>query len=110
MTKYIEKILKLRQRVSVKHHIPGRIRLKYKLSIIAQIGMFSESKLDKLLSNFPAIKKYSVNVGTCSVLIEYDNQIITPRLIDDLFAESDAQAEKACFEIANILQIEEMNE
>ena len=88
MKKYVDKILKLRKSVSIKHHIPGRLRLKYKFSIITQIGFFNADKIDELIHDFPAIKKHNINKTTQSLLIEYDSSVIPPHLIDALFAES----------------------
>jgi hypothetical protein len=105
MKKYVDKLIKLRGWVIVKHHIPGRIRLKYKVSIITQFGMFNTEKIDEILRDFPGIKKYKLSVATCSLLVEYDSNLIAPCLIDSVFSGSALEAEQACYKIVNVLRI-----
>ena len=106
MKKHIDTALKLRRWLSVGHHIPGRIRLKYKLGIIAHLATFNSSEIERSLQNIPAFKNYKLNNATGSLLIEYDASIIKPHLIEAFFSESGQDAEQACYALAACLEID----
>ncbi|QLE84442.1 cation transporter [Shewanella sp. Scap07] len=105
MNKHIESALKLRRWVTIGHHIPGRIRLKYKLGILAQFASFNTGDIEQAVQKVPALKQYKINHSTGSVVIEYDPQQITPALIDALFAESEQAAREACHQISDRLTL-----
>ena len=106
MNQYITTALKLRRLVTVGHHIPGRIRLKYKLGILAHLATFKSADVEQALQNIPAFKKYTINNATGSLLIEYDAGIIAPAMIEALFSESDHEAEQACIALAACMDID----
>lgn len=106
MNKYIKKALKLRRWVVIGHHVPGRIRLKYKLGIVAQLALMKVGEVEQTLADIPAFKSYKLNSATGSIVIEYDATIIKPSWIDALFAGSDKDAEQACYTIAQCLNLD----
>jgi hypothetical protein len=105
MKKHIDKALKLRKWVSIGHHIPGRIRLKYKLGIIAQLARFRNKEIEQAIASVPAFKNYKINASTGSILIEYDTASIQPSTIDALFSDSVVEAEQACYTLAEQLNL-----
>lgn len=105
MKHYIDQALKLRKWVSIGHHIPGRIRLKYKLGIVAKLATLRSSEVEDTLQNIPAFKSYQLNKSTGSIVIEYDAKMIAPSDIDALFSESETEAEQACYRIAEQLNL-----
>ncbi|MGL6258603.1 HMA2 domain-containing protein [Vibrio sp. WXL210] len=82
------------------HHIPGRVRLKYKLGIVAHLASYRSDDIEQAIAAIPAFKDYKLNTATGSVLIEYDAKLISPEWIDALFAQSESQAREACYAIA----------
>ncbi len=105
MKQHVDQALKLRKWVSIGHHIPGRIRLKYKLGIIAHLASYKSDAIEEALSSVTAFKNYTVNKATGSILIEYDPSAIAPSHITALFDESEANAEQACYAIAEQLNL-----
>ncbi|WP_299020390.1 HMA2 domain-containing protein [uncultured Photobacterium sp.] len=95
-------LLELRQYLTVVHHIPGRIRLKFNISIMQQLASFDMSTAKSAISNFPALKNYRLNLATSSVVIEYDHGLINPNLIDTLFAEDEPAFQAAVSELHNL--------
>lgn len=103
---YIKKALKLRRWVMIGHHIPGRIRLKYKLGLVAQFATMKTNDIEQTLASIPAFKNYTLNSATGSIVIEYDPQIIKPQWVDALFSPSPSDAEQACYAIAQRLRLD----
>lgn len=103
MKQYVDKALKLRKWVKVGHHIPGRVRLKYKLGIVAHLASYRSDDIESTLASIPAFKNYKLNSATGSIVIEYDANQIQPSWVDALFSESDQDAENACYAIAERL-------
>ncbi|WP_261824885.1 HMA2 domain-containing protein [Vibrio neonatus] len=100
MNQYVSRVLKLRKWVKISHHIPGRVRLKYKLGIIAQLSTFKSQDIEKALQSVPAFKNYQLNPKTGSILIEYDPIAIEPDWIESLFSDNESDVEAACHKIA----------
>lgn len=101
----VKTVLKLRSWVQVAHHIPGRIRLKYKLGIIAHLARFNSDDIAKALDDIPAFRNYKLNRSTGSILIEYDPQVVQPALLEQLFSPEDSIAEQACYKLADCLNL-----
>ncbi|WED23905.1 heavy-metal-associated domain-containing protein [Vibrio sp. JC009] len=109
MNKDVKKALKLRSWVHIAHHIPGRVRLKYRLGIIAHLARFNASDIERALDKIPAFRNYKLNSSTGSILIEYDATIVKPALIEELFSEDDAIAEQACYDLADCINLNGVN-
>ncbi len=103
MEKYVDTFLKLRGWASIGHHIPGRVRLKYKLGIVAHLAKFNKGNIEQLIQEQPAFRNYKLNTATGSLVIEYDPKLVPPNLIDLIFCGSDQDAEQACYAIADCL-------
>ncbi|WCE30846.1 HMA2 domain-containing protein [Vibrio sp. SCSIO 43137] len=101
----VKTVLKLRSWVRIAHHIPGRIRLKYKLGIIAHLARFNSDDIARALDDIPAFRNYKLNSSTGSVLIEYDPGTVSPALIEELFSQEDSVAEQACYKLADCLNL-----
>lgn len=97
----IDEILKLRQWVQIGHHIPGRIRLKYSHGILSALAQFKSDEVIATLEKVKAFKSHKLNLATGSLLIEYDAQLIEPKLLDALFSDSEAEARDACDQLSN---------
>ncbi|MFC3187231.1 HMA2 domain-containing protein [Shewanella intestini] len=93
----------MRRWVVIAHHVPGRIRLKYKLGLVAQLMQFNLSNVDEVIEQVPAFLSYKLNKSTGSIVIEYDAKLVTPQWVEQLFGESDEQAKQAYFAFAQYL-------
>lgn len=102
----INKALNLRKWVSVGHHIPGRIRLKYKLGLIAKLASYRTKEIEQTIADIPAFKHYKLNAATGSIVIEYDAHVVSTESINALFSASDTEAEQACYAIAKQLKLD----
>lgn len=109
MNEKIKTALKIRRWLTVSHHIPGRIRLKYKMGIMVHLATIKMADVERAIASIPAFKNYKLNSDTGSILIEYDAHIINPEWIDMLFSESEADVQHACESIAQRLDMDGMN-
>ncbi len=94
----------LKQWVSVAHHIPGRLRLKFKLSVISYLRDFNTDGIKSTLQSFPALKDYRLNIAAGSLVIEYDAQVIPFNLINQAF---DQHPETSTAAITQLQQLAE---
>ncbi len=106
MDKYLTKVLKMRRWVEIAHHIPGRIRLKYKVGLMAQLMQYNLKDVDDVVAQIPAFLSYKLNKSTGSIVIEYNPELISAAVINDLFGESDERATDAYHLLAEYLQAE----
>ncbi|QUM83029.1 cation transporter [Moritella sp. 5] len=106
----IKKALKIRRWLTLAHHIPGRIRLKYKMGIMAHLVTIKVTDIEQALADIPAFKNYKINSDTGSILIEYDAGIIKPEFINQLFSESEVDVQQAYLNIAASLKMDGVND
>lgn len=105
MKQHIEQALKLKKWVKVGHHIPGRVRLKYKLGLLAHIANYKSNDIEQIIASIPAFKNYKLNMSTGSIVIEYDASLIEAHWVDGLFSDSNEVSEQACYAIAQRLSL-----
>lgn len=106
MDKYLDKVLKMRRWVLIAHHVPGRIRLKYKMGLVAQLMQFNLKSVDEVVSQVPAFLSYKLNKTTGSIVIEYDAKLVSANLVSDLFGGSDEVATQAYYALTQYLDAE----
>jgi hypothetical protein len=85
----IDRLIHLAAKTGIVHHIPGRIRLKVKLS-----GLLLAQDLDseELMKSFEGIMEARVNAAARSIVIRYDERVIAPDLWERLVnGEKDPQ-------------------
>ena len=77
----IDRLIDLAGQAEIVHHIPGRIRLKVKLS-----GLFLAQDLDAedLMKYFIGILDARTNAAARSIIIRYDEKVIAPDLWERL--------------------------
>jgi hypothetical protein len=77
----IDRLIELAAQTGILHHVPGRIRLKVKLS-----GLFLAQDLDAadLMKYFNGILDARTNAAARSIVIRYDESIIAPDLWERL--------------------------
>ncbi|WP_319581959.1 HMA2 domain-containing protein [uncultured Pseudodesulfovibrio sp.] len=80
-------IATLRKYLSIKHSLPGRIRIKFSL------GIMKDPEAMKLAQSPPdmpdAVKDTSVNIFARTLLIQYDADRIPPALLEELISTPD---------------------
>ena len=103
MNQYIDQALKLKKWVKVGHHIPGRVRLKYKFGLVAHLARYKSGEIEQVIASIPAFKNYQLNTATGSIVIEYDATLIDAHRIDEMFSDSSDIAEQACHALAQQL-------
>ena len=77
----IDRLIDLAGQAEIAHHIPGRIRLKVKLP-----GLFLAQDLEvsDLMKYFIGILDARANVAARSIVISYDERVISPDLWERL--------------------------
>lgn len=98
---FVDDLYQMKQWLAIKHHIPGRIRIKFSLAILTKVARFNQFKSD--INQSPLIKDYQINMTTGSLLVEYDHQIIPAHLLDTLLASDEAQACHALQQLTEIV-------
>lgn len=98
-----DSLMSLRRYVTIAHHIPGRIRLRFNNKLIASLGKAKLSALDDYCGPGHSLHSYSLNAATGSLLLEYDAKRLSPKLIAQLFGDDDEQAELALTELLPII-------
>lgn len=84
-------LAQLRGYLSVKHHLPGRIRIKFDKALLVNPEAL---KMAKSAPEMPdAVTNTSVNIFSGSIVVEYDADQIDPSLLEELInAPSDEAA------------------
>ncbi|MBG0774902.1 MAG: hypothetical protein H0S85_00515 [Desulfovibrionaceae bacterium] len=77
----------LRRYLSVKHHLPGRIRIKFDAAITRDPEALRLAQSNGELP--PAVLGVRRNMLARSVVIEYDSEIIDPELLEELATTQD---------------------
>lgn len=72
---HVEELLALVSHLEIAHHIPGRIRLRIKLTGLSTL---SKVDLEAITSAIPGIHSVRVNALARSAVIEYDSMQISP--------------------------------
>ncbi|MGE4555754.1 MAG: HMA2 domain-containing protein [Desulfovibrionaceae bacterium] len=82
--------------MTVKHHIPGRIRLKFNPAVT------KHPEVKKLMNGnheLPAgVESYRINPMALSLIIEYDAERIDPDLLEELAATRNDERASAIVE------------
>ncbi|NDV18412.1 hypothetical protein GO013_03135 [Pseudodesulfovibrio sp. JC047] len=81
-------LMELRHHLTIKHHVPGRIRIKFALALLAD-SRAQALKKDAGDSPPPFIRNTSVNLFTRMVVIEYDPDVIVPEKLHEALTTED---------------------
>ncbi|PTN33300.1 HMA2 domain-containing protein [Desulfonatronum sp. SC1] len=73
----------LRHYLTIKHHIPGRIRLFFSPALVSRPEVRELTASHSELP--PGVLSVRVNVMALSVIIEYDPERVAPALLNELF-------------------------
>jgi hypothetical protein len=85
----VDNILNLAQHAEIAHHIPGRIRLKVRLS---GVELFLRIDGQSLLRNIPGVLNATINPLARSAVIEYDPKLLPSDLWEDFVKVNEPRA------------------
>lgn len=88
MTK--EDFLELREMLSIAHHVPGRLRIKFDLRILKHPAFELFMSLEEKYKD-NGILKTRINPLARSLVLEYDPKRIKPLLWEDFFGSNDEE-------------------
>jgi hypothetical protein len=80
----LDRLVELGAQVMIVHHIPGRIRLKVRLSGLLIAGQLD---IEDLVNRFEGILEARANVAARSIVITYDTEAIAADLWEQLVNE-----------------------
>jgi len=80
----------LRDYLTIEHHVPGRIRIKFAMKLLAD-PRAQELKNKAGDTPPPCIYSTKVNLFTRSVIIEYDPEIIIPEKLQEALTTADPE-------------------
>lgn len=99
-----QEVQKLRQWVSVAHHIDGRVRFKIKSGIVSYAARLKKNAIEEFVSQFPALKSYRLNLSAGSLVLEYDPEVVAPQAINDLFSDDQQRVAAAYQTFADLVE------
>ncbi len=82
-------LMELREHLSVAHHVRGRIRLRFSLGLLTDgraMGLLASAKGAPLPA---AVRGVRLNVAARSVVLEYDPEIVQPRVLEEVLTTDD---------------------
>ncbi len=68
----------------VKHHVPGRIRVKADLNGVKKLVNVGSTVIEETISAMPGIYNYRINKKALSVIIDYNPEILPFELWEDI--------------------------
>ena len=80
-------IASLRKYLSIKHSLPGRIRIKFALAIMKDPEALALAQSPPELPD--AVTDTNLNIFSRTLLIEYDAEQISPALLEELITTDD---------------------
>lgn len=82
-------LMDLRQHLSIKHHVPGRIRIKFDLKLLADPRAQALKEETATKDQPSCIKDTKLNMFTRNVIIEYDPEVIEPEKLHEALTTGD---------------------
>lgn len=89
-------LLELRNYLSLAHHVPGRMRIKFSPAIVTspviqRAAAWWQEQSRNNGTNPKGLVNYRLNIGSRSLVIEYDRKIIDHKVLDEIFSTQDQQ-------------------
>lgn len=87
----LQLLMDCREYLSVAHHVPGRIRLRFSLGVLSDPRAMDllASARDTVLP--AAVRSVRVNPPARSVVIEYNTAVIAPDLLEEVLTTRDEE-------------------
>lgn len=84
MEKIIDDFLDHVRYLRVKHHVPGRIRVKANLNGVKKLVSVGSTAIEETIAAIPGIIDYRVNKKAFSVIIDYNPEVLPFDLWEDI--------------------------
>lgn len=78
--------------LSIAHHVPGRIRLRFDVSVLARFGAGRLSTFADEARAAGGLHSFRVNAAARSLAIEYDPAVVAPDVWTRFVTGDDAEA------------------
>lgn len=99
-------LMDLRQYLTIKHHVPGRIRIKFGLKLLADPRAQALKEETESKTSPPCIKNTKLNMFTRNVVIDYDPDIVEPeKLHEALITDDEARFNELAAELEEIMAV-----
>ena len=83
-------LMELRDYLTIKHHVPGRIRVQFAAKLLAD-PRAKTLKEEAGCTPPPCIKSSKFNLLTRNAIIEYDPELIVPQKLHEVLITTDSQ-------------------
>jgi hypothetical protein len=88
----LDTLFDLRKHLKIKHHSPGRLRLKVGMSVLkdpafAELPSFEETP--------PGVKQLKMSLLSRTVTLDYDRKMLPPELLEELIVTEDINRGRA---------------
>ena len=70
--------------LKIKHHVPGRIRVKATWNGAKKLAGGSDVDIEKIIAMIPGIHDYRVNLKALSVIINYEPEVLPFQLWEEI--------------------------
>ncbi|HKI81525.1 MAG TPA: hypothetical protein VKA04_07740 [Pseudodesulfovibrio sp.] len=98
-------LMELRRHLAIQHHVPGRIRIKFSLKLLADPRAQTLWNEKDSRTQPSWVRNTKVNMFTRNVIIEYDPQVVQPeKLHEALVTEDEARFSELAAEFQAILE------
>lgn len=94
----------IQEMLHISHHIPGRIRLKFNNKLVALLSKSKLAQFDRYCTAQGPLFNYELNSATASLLIEYDETVVKPIVLDNLFNKEQAVSHQALMDLITLSQ------
>ena len=86
-------LMPLLEEAEIAHHIPGRIRLRFNHNILARLPKLNgiKKEIQRMVNQIEAIKDIRLNLYAGSVVVQYDTDILSPDLWQEVVGEKDIE-------------------
>ena len=103
---HFQTLMDLRQYLTIKHHVPGRIRIKFGLKLLADPRAQTLKEETENQTSPPCIKSTKLNMLTRNVIIEYDPEAVDPqKLHEALITEDEGRFNELAAELEKIMAV-----
>lgn len=87
-------LYKLREYLEVAHHVPGRLRIKFRPAIVtapgaADLAQWAQTKKNGNGGYPDGLVNLRLNIASRSLIIEYDRKIVDPMVLEEMFSTRD---------------------
>lgn len=99
-------LMELRQHLTIKHHVPGRIRIKFGLKLLADPRV--QALKTEMVNKKPpsCIKETKLNLFTRSLVIEYDPDIVdSEKLHEALTTKDETRFQELAVELETAMDV-----